>query len=36
MKNLFTILVAILLGVTLQAQQVDRDQVVIEGATGFW
>jgi hypothetical protein len=36
MKNLFTVLVAILLGVALHAQQVDRDQVVIEGATGFW
>ncbi len=36
MKNLFTFILAILLGVSLHAQQVDRDMVVVEGATGFW
>lgn len=36
MKNLFTLILALLLGVSLHAQQVDRDKVVIEGGTGFW
>jgi len=34
-KNLIFIL-AILLGVSLHAQQVQRDMVVVEGGTGFW
>jgi hypothetical protein len=36
MKNVFTLMLAFLLGLFLHAQQVDRDVVVIEGATGFW
>ena len=36
MKNLFTLILAVLLGVTLHAQQVSRDMVVVEGGTGFW
>ena len=36
MKQLFTIMLTVLLGVFLHAQQVDRDVVVIEGGTGFW
>jgi hypothetical protein len=36
MKNIFTLILAVMLGVSLHAQQVNRDMVVIEGATGFW
>jgi len=36
MRNLFTLLFTVLLGFTLQAQQVERDLVIVEGATGFW
>jgi hypothetical protein len=36
MKKLFTILFGMILGVSLIAQQVDRDMVVVEGGTGFW
>jgi hypothetical protein len=36
MKKLFTIVCGLLLGVSLIAQQVDRDMVVVEGGTGFW
>ena len=36
MRNLFTLLLTVLLGFTLHAQQVERDLVIIEGATGFW
>ncbi len=36
MKNLFTLILAVLLGIGLHAQQVDRDMVVVEGGTGFW
>lgn len=35
MKQLFTLMLTLLLGLFLHAQQVDRDVVVIEGATGF-
>jgi hypothetical protein len=36
MKNLFTLILTVLLGISLHAQQVDRDMVVVEGGTGFW
>jgi len=36
MKKLFTILLGLVLSIGIYAQQVDRDMVVIEGATGFW
>jgi hypothetical protein len=36
MKKLFTILLGIILGISLNAQQVSRDMVVVEGGTGFW
>jgi hypothetical protein len=36
MKRLFTLLLTVLLGVTLHAQQVERDLVIVEGGTGFW
>jgi len=36
MKKLFTILLGLMLGISLTAQQVPRDMVVVEGGTGFW
>jgi hypothetical protein len=36
MKKLFTILLGLMLGFSLAAQQVTRDMVVVEGGTGFW
>lgn len=36
MKNLLTILLGLILGISLNAQQVSRDMVVVEGGTGFW
>lgn len=36
MRKLFTLLLGVLIGFTIQAQQVDRDMVVVEGGTGFW
>lgn len=36
MKNLFILLLTVLLGIGLHAQQVQRDMVVVEGGTGFW
>jgi hypothetical protein len=36
MKKLFTILLGTMLFFSINAQQVDRDMVVLEGATGFW
>ncbi len=36
MKQLITLMLTLLLGVFLHAQQVDRELVVIEGGTGFW
>lgn len=36
MKLLSTLFLALLLGLGIHAQQVDRDMVVIEGGTGFW
>jgi hypothetical protein len=36
MKKLFTIVFGLMLGVSLIAQQVNRDMVVVEGGTGFW
>jgi len=36
MKKLFTIVFGLMLGISLIAQQVPRDMVVVEGGTGFW
>jgi len=36
MKKLSTILLGLMLGFSLAAQQVPRDMVVVEGGTGFW
>jgi len=36
MKNLFMLILTVLLGISLHAQQVERDMVVYEGGTGFW
>ena len=36
MKKLFTIILGLMLGISLIAQQVPRDMVVVEGGTGFW
>jgi hypothetical protein len=36
MKKTLTILFALILTTGLYAQQVDRDMVIFEGATGFW
>ena len=36
MKKTFTILFALILGISLYAQQVDRDMVIVEIGTGFW
>lgn len=36
MKHLFTILLGVIIGISIQAQQVDREMVVVEGGTGFW
>ncbi len=36
MKKLITILFGMMLFIGIQAQQVDRDMVVLEGGTGFW
>ena len=36
MKKLITLFFILFLGISLHAQQVDRDMVVVEGGTGFW
>jgi hypothetical protein len=36
MKSLFTILIGLMIGISVNAQQVSRDMVVVEGGTGFW
>jgi hypothetical protein len=36
MKKLLTIVLGLMLGISLTAQQVPRDMVVVEGGTGFW
>lgn len=36
MKNLILLFALSLIAVTLVAQQVDRDKVIIESATGTW
>ena len=36
MRNLLGLFLLVLLGISLHAQQVDRDMVVVEGGTGFW
>ena len=36
MKKLLTLVLGLMLGISLTAQQVPRDMVVVEGGTGFW
>ena len=36
MKKLIIFLLGIMLFAGIHAQQVDRDMVIMEGATGFW
>lgn len=36
MKKQIILLIGLILTISLFAQQVDRDMVIFEGATGFW
>lgn len=36
MGKLLTVLLGLLISVSVNAQQVSRDMVVVEGGTGFW
>jgi len=36
MKKLLTLVLGLMIGISLTAQQVPRDMVVVEGGTGFW
>jgi hypothetical protein len=36
MKRFLTLLIGLILGFGIHAQQVDRDMVIFEGGTGFW